>query len=94
MSISGRSKNILCLVSAGLIASATGAIGSVAQEDSSAVVAIHAGSVIDGLSAESLGPSVILIEGERITEVDPDVVIPPGAREINLLDATVLPQSR
>ena len=91
MSNSGRSKNILCLVSAGLIASATGAIGSAAQEDSSAVVAIHAGRVIDGLSAASLGPSVILIEGDRITEVGPDVVIPAGAREINLLDATVLP---
>ena len=64
MSSSGRSKNIVCLVSAGLIASAAGAIGSAAQEDSGAVVAIRAGRVIDGFSAAPLGPLVILIEGD------------------------------
>ena len=91
MSSSGRPKNIVCLVSAGVIASAAGAIGSTTQEGPAAVVAIRAGRVIDGVSAEPLGPAVILIEGDRITEVGPDVVIPAGAREIDLSDATVLP---
>mgnify|MGYP001421083617 FL=1 len=91
MSSSHRFKNIVCLVSVALIASAAGALGSVTQEDSGTAVAIHAGRVIDGHSAAPLGPSVILIEGGRITEVGPDVVIPAGAQEINLSDATVLP---
>ena len=82
---------IFCLVSVALIASTAGVHGAAAQEDSGAAVAIHAGRVIDGLSAEPLGPSVILVENGRITEVGPDVVIPAGAQEINLSDATVLP---
>ena len=90
MSSRGRSRNIACLGLAGLIASAV-AIGSTAQEDRGAAVAIRAGRVIDGVSDAPLGPSVILIEGGRITEVGPDVAIPAGTREVDLSEATVLP---
>ena len=84
MSSSHRFMKIVCLVSAALIGSAAWALGSVAQEDSGTTVAIHAGRVIDGLSASPLGPLVILIEGDRITEVGPHVVIPPLPKNRNL----------
>jgi imidazolonepropionase-like amidohydrolase len=57
------------------------------------VIAIRAGRLFDGKSENLLDNQVVLIEGERITEVGPaaSVKIPSGAKVIDLSHATVLP---
>jgi imidazolonepropionase-like amidohydrolase len=57
------------------------------------VIAIRAGRLFDGKSENLLNNQVVLIEGERITEVGPaaSVKIPSGAKVIDLSHATVLP---
>ena len=57
------------------------------------VIAIRAGRLFDGKSENLLNNQVVLIEGERITEVGAaeSVKIPSGARVIDLSHATVLP---
>ncbi len=57
------------------------------------VIAIRAGRLFDGKSENLLNNQVVLIEGERITEVGPEasVKIPSGAKVIDLSHATVLP---
>ncbi len=54
-------------------------------------VAIRCGRLIDGKADTPSGPSVILIEGEQITAVGPNVPIPQDAQVIDLSRATVLP---
>jgi len=53
--------------------------------------AIHAGRLIDGLSARPQSQVTILIRDDRITAVEPGFVSPPGAEVIDLSTATVLP---
>jgi imidazolonepropionase-like amidohydrolase len=56
-------------------------------------VAIRAGRLFDSVSGQMLTKQVIIVTGERITEVGPDgkVTIPAGSRVIDLSNATVLP---
>ena len=56
-------------------------------------VAIRAGRMFDSLSGKMLTKQVVLIQGQRITDVGPDgtVTIPVGTRVIDLSQATVLP---
>jgi len=56
-------------------------------------VAIRAGRLFDSVGGRMLTKQVVLVMGERITEVGPDgqVRIPPGAQVIDLSQATVLP---
>src|SRR6267142_1884784 len=56
-------------------------------------VAIRAGRMFDTLTGQMLTKQVVLIQGQRITEVGPDgtVTIPAGTRVIDLSQATVLP---
>jgi imidazolonepropionase-like amidohydrolase len=56
-------------------------------------VAIHAGRLFDPGSARLLTDQIIIIRGERITEVGPagSLAIPSGAELIDLRQATVLP---
>jgi len=56
-------------------------------------VAIRAGRMFDSLSGKMLTKQVVIIQGQRITDVGPDgsVTIPAGARVIDLSQATVLP---
>lgn len=67
---------------------ALGAASSLAQ-----TLAIHAGRLVDVENGIVLQDQVILVEGERIREVGAaaKVQLPPGAREIDLRDWTVLP---
>ena len=60
---------------------------------SSQVVAVRAGRMFDPKSGTSLTNQVVLITGDRITDVGPAdrVKIPAGARVIDLSQATVLP---
>ena len=55
------------------------------------VVAVRAGRLYDGRSGTLANNQVILIRGDRIADVGPNVSIPPGARVIDLSNATVLP---
>ena len=54
-------------------------------------VAIRAGRLFDPKSGTNLANQVILIKGDRITDVGPAVAIPSEARVIDLSTATVLP---
>ena len=57
------------------------------------VVAVRAGHLFDSKSGQMLTNQVVLIDGEKITEVGPAdrVQIPASARVIDLSQATVLP---
>jgi imidazolonepropionase-like amidohydrolase len=55
------------------------------------IVAIRAGRLFDSRSGSLLSNQVILIRGERITDVGGAVQIPREARVIDLTDATVMP---
>jgi imidazolonepropionase-like amidohydrolase len=53
--------------------------------------AVRAGRMFDGKSASLATNQVILIDGDRISAVGPNVAIPSGATVIDLSGATVLP---
>ena len=55
------------------------------------VVAIRAGRLFDARSGALVNNQVILIRGERITDVGPNLAIPAGARVIDMSNATVMP---
>src|SRR5437588_1897092 len=57
------------------------------------VVAVRAGRLFDSKTGQMLTKQVVLITGERITDVGPDsrVKIPAGAEVIDFSQATVLP---
>ena len=57
------------------------------------VVAVRAGRLFDAKSGQMLTDQVVLIKGDRVTDVGPAarVTIPAGARVIDLSKATVLP---
>src|ERR1700693_3365380 len=57
------------------------------------VVAVRAGRMFDSKTGQMLTKQVVLLSGERITEVGPEgqVKIPAGAEVIDLRQATVLP---
>lgn len=59
----------------------------------SATVAVRAGRLFDSKSGQMLSKQVVLIVGERITDVGPEgrIAIPAGARVIDLTRATVMP---
>jgi len=56
-------------------------------------IAIGAGRMFDSVSGRMLTKQVVLIQGQRITDVGPDgsITIPAGTRVIDLSQATVLP---
>jgi imidazolonepropionase-like amidohydrolase len=54
-------------------------------------LAIRAGRLLDGTGAPPVRNAVLLIEGDRITAVGPDVKIPPGVETLDLSKSTVLP---
>ena len=60
---------------------------------STRVTAIRAGRMFDSLTGTVLTKQVILVQGERITEVGAEgqVTIPAGAQTVDLSGATVLP---
>jgi imidazolonepropionase-like amidohydrolase len=59
----------------------------------SGTVAVRAGRLFDSKSGQMLTKQVVLIQGERITDVGPEgrIAIPAGARVIDLTRATVMP---
>jgi len=55
------------------------------------VLAIRAGRLFDAHSGTLLTNQVILVRGDRIADVGTGLTIPPGARVIDLSNATVMP---
>src|SRR5689334_8328236 len=57
------------------------------------VVAVRAGHLFDSKSGQMLANQVVLINGEKITDVGPAdrVQIPTGAQVLDLSQATVMP---
>src|SRR5947209_15475624 len=57
------------------------------------VTAVRAGRLFDSKTGQMLTKQVVLLQGERITEVGPEaqIKIPAGAQVIDLSGATVLP---
>src|SRR5580704_9974717 len=57
------------------------------------VIAIRAGSLFDSKTGQMLTKQVVILSGERISDVGPEaqVKIPAGAQVIDLSQATVLP---
>ena len=62
-----------------------------AKSEAPKTIAIRAGRLIDGRSAAPIPNAVILIEGEKIKAVGPNLAIPAGAQVIDLSKSTVLP---
>jgi imidazolonepropionase-like amidohydrolase len=62
-----------------------------AQYPASQVIAVRAGRLFDPRSGSLVPNQVIVIRGDRIVDVGPNVQIPAGARTIDLSRATVLP---
>ena len=62
-----------------------------AQVSAAQTVAVRAGRLFDPRSGTLQANQVIVIRGDRITDVGPNVQIPAGARVIDLSRATVLP---
>ena len=55
------------------------------------VIAIKAGHMFDSRAGTMLTNQVVLIKGDRITDVGPNLQIPANAKVIDLTNATVLP---
>jgi len=55
------------------------------------VVAVRAGRLVDPETGTAAANQIILVEGERIREIGPNVAIPAGAPVIDLSKLTVLP---
>ena len=55
------------------------------------VVAVRAGRLFDARTGRMLSNQVVLVKGDRITDVGPALQIPPDAQVIDLGAATVLP---
>jgi imidazolonepropionase-like amidohydrolase len=62
-----------------------------AQGPRAQITVLRAARMIDGTGAAPIVPAMIRIEGDRIAEVGTSVRIPPGARMVDLGDATLLP---
>ncbi len=55
------------------------------------VLVLKAARLLDGRGGAPLSPAMIRIDGDRITAVGARVPVPPGARVVDLGDATLLP---
>ena len=78
------------LAAAALAAVATSALRAQAPA-AAPVVAIRAGTLIDGTGAAPVRNAVIVIRGDRIEAVGPSVRVPAGARVVDLSRYTILP---
>ena len=79
--------------SLGSILFALVAFAGVSYSQTPAPVAVRAGHLFDSKTGQMLANQVVLIQGERITDVGPvdQVKIPGGAQVIDLSQATVMP---
>ena len=59
--------------------------------EAASVTIIKAGRLLDGRGGEPVAPAMVRIVGEKIAEVGGNLAVPPGAKVIDLGDATLLP---
>src|SRR5215470_16262750 len=64
---------------------------SVAAAQNPTIVALRAARLIDGKSSAVVTNAVVIVEGQKIKSVGANLSIPPGAKVIDLGDATLLP---
>jgi imidazolonepropionase-like amidohydrolase len=64
---------------------------AVAAAEKPSVIIIRAARLIDGRGGEPLAPAMVRVDGDRIVAVGSSLPVPPGARQINLGDSTLLP---
>ena len=64
---------------------------SLVAQQSPPIIAIRAGTLIDGTGAAPMRNAVIVVRGERIAAVGTGVAIPKGATVVDLSGETVLP---
>lgn len=57
----------------------------------SQITVIRAARLIDGRGGAPLAPAMVRVEGERIVEAATTLIVPAGARIVDLGDATLLP---
>jgi imidazolonepropionase-like amidohydrolase len=62
-----------------------------AQETTPQITVLHAGKLFDAHAGRMIDNQDVLIIGDRILTVGAGLTVPPGAREIDLRKATVLP---
>src|SRR5262245_27480641 len=89
-------KRVICVAlllwSASLVVDAQGGRGAGAQPQATGrTTAIRAGRLIDPETGAAASNQVILVQGETIRDVGPNVTIPSGAEVIDLSRLTVLP---
>ena len=64
---------------------------SLLAQDSRTPLFVKAGRLIDGRGGSPISPAVVRIEGDRIVAVGATLLVPPGARVIDLGSSTLLP---
>ena len=65
--------------------------GAAAAAGPQKLTAIRAGRLVDPENGTAATNQIILVEGERIKEIGPNVTIPPGTEVIDLSRLTVVP---
>jgi imidazolonepropionase-like amidohydrolase len=76
---------------ASVVSVAIASLTSAAAQVFAADTVIHAGALIDGISATPRQNVSIVIHGDKIASVDAGFTAPPGANVVDLSKATVLP---
>ncbi len=62
-----------------------------AADDAARPVVLKAAHLFDGVTGRLVDGGAVVVQGDTISAVGPDVPVPPGARVIDLGDATLLP---
>ena len=78
-------------LSAALVLALLGTVPAAQTPAPAAVTAIRAGRLLDPEEGRVLTNQIILVEGARIRDVGPSLVVPPGAQVIDLSGMTVMP---
>jgi imidazolonepropionase-like amidohydrolase len=91
--VRGRLILFCCLALLMIVLAATGpnAAAQYPQPDSSKVIAIKAGRLVDSEKGTTASNQIIVVRGKTIESVGPGVTIPPGAQLIDLSKSTVMP---
>jgi imidazolonepropionase-like amidohydrolase len=85
-------RKLLCVAGVLLfVGSLPGMAASAAGSTAAAPLVLKAARVFTATSERPLIPGMVLVEGDRITQVGQSLAVPPGAQVIDLGDATLLP---
>ena len=82
---------VILLLVASVVVTGVFTIASIPVGAQATLTLIKAGKLVDPATGETLVNQFILVEGQRIKEVGPDLDLPEDARVIDLSEYTVLP---